>query len=192
MIAAAPKLRLDSKHRYWLGKDRKPGFTEICTAMGVIVPNDFYTESGRLEGNALHEWLQWLAKGKPERVPHPSIAGRVEGIKKFLRDTGFRIVGGEEPQYDPTTDSCCTPDLWGFIGSEKYVIDAKRGSPLPHHALQTAAQSLALHEFRPIRRAGLYLKDHGYRLRAHTDPADFNRWRSTAHAFHVAQNRRSI
>ena len=180
------KLRCDSKHRYYLGRTRKPGFTEICTAVGIIEPNRFYTDQGREEGISLSKWLLFLCQGAvPTRPPHPAIAARVEAIKSFIRDSQFRLVGGEVPQYDPKVDACCTPDIWGFIGTNKYVIDAKRGSPLPFHAVQTAAQAMAL-EFAPDHRAALYLGKNGKpKLVHHEDPNDFKVWRKACADYHL-------
>jgi hypothetical protein len=110
----------------------------------------------------------------------------VEQIKAFLRDSKFKIVGGETPQYDPKVDACVTPDLWGFIGEKRYVLDAKRGGPLPYHAIQTAAQAMAL-KFAPEHRATLYLRNGSYRLKAHEDAGDFKRWRSICKAYHAAK-----
>src|SRR3990167_9274251 len=139
-------IRLDvGTHTYWLGDRRVPGFSEICKETGITKENPFYTEQGRAEGIALHEWLGFLVRGKvPKEAPHPSIADRVEGIKAFIRDTGFGIVGGEVPQYDLVNDFACTPDLWGYIKGVSWIIDCKRGQKLAVHALQTAAQSIAL------------------------------------------------
>lgn len=176
-------VRIDDDHKYWIpgprGEERAGGYTEISTDLGIIKPNPFHTDDGREEGVALHLWLQFLVKGKePKTAPDPRIAGRVEGIKKFIRDTGFKIAGGEQPMYDPINRYACTPDLFGHIGKTAFVIDAKRGAKLPSHRLQTAAQTIALRAngFRAQKRAALYLRNGDYRLEEHTDSRDLARW----------------
>ena len=184
-------VRRDNKHRYWRpgpqGEVQVPGFTEVGKVMGIIEENDFHTAEGRERGVSLHKWLLFLAQGKaPTSHPDPRIAGKVEGIRKFMQDTKFQFAGGEEPAYDPCTNTACTPDLWGFIGSWFYVIDAKGGAKQSYHSIQTACQQLALtaNGFRIQKRAALYLKDNAYRLEPHSDYGDIDRWKHTAYMYH--------
>lgn len=188
METMTQEIKLDSDHRYFVGDKRVPGFTEICKSLGVIKDNNFYTDEGRDEGNALHQWMLFLAQGQePEAEPDPRIAGRVQGFRKFLADTGFQFKGGETPLYDPVSRFACTPDVWGGIYPHTYVIDVKRGAKLPWHVLQTAAQKLALgaYGFRAQKRASLYLKDGDYRLVQHEDEDDLKRWQALVTAYHA-------
>ena len=170
------------------GEKRVPGYSEICSDLGIVKENIYYTPEGREEGIALHSWLKFLASGmKPKSEPDPRIAGRVKGIEKFLKDTGFKISGGEIPVYDPINRFACTPDLYGHIGRTSFVIDAKRGAKLPSHRLQTAAQTIALRAngFRAQKRAALYLRDEDFRLDEHTDPMDLARWGIFVSTYHL-------
>lgn len=185
-------VRLDAYHKYWIpapgGEKQVPGFSEICLAMGVTRPNKFYTPQGRAEGEALHLWLGFLARGKvPSGAPDPRIAGRVAGIKKFIKDTGFKIMDGEQPIYDPSNRFACTPDMWGPIGKTAWVIDCKRGAKLDSHGLQTAAQKMALieNDFWPQKRGCLYLRDNDYRLHEHSDHQQELDWRAIVRAYHA-------
>jgi hypothetical protein len=179
---------MDDQHRYWIpGPKRVPGFTEICTDLGVIPPNPFYTAEGRDRGTALHVWLQFLIAGKrPSAPPDERIAERVKGIEKFILNSGFRPIGGEEPRYDPVSGVACTPDLWGFIGNWSYVIDLKSGAAQDYHPLQTACQQIALNAngFRAQKRAALYIRGKSPRLVLHSDNMDRTKW-----LFHVHQYR---
>lgn len=183
-------IRLDQDHIYWRpgisGEVKIPGFTEIVTALGVSKPNPYYTEEGRDKGTSLHKWLNILARGKTAKAePDPRIAGKVKGIEKFLRESGFKYAGGERPLYDPETQTACSPDLWGHLGLWSVVIDAKAGGKLKIHGLQTACQRLALiqNEFRPQKRYGLYLRYNGYRLVEHSDPRDDSMWKLAARCY---------
>ncbi len=183
------KVTLDAAHVYRVDGVIKPGFSEIKEAMG-IGKNDFYTDSGREEGVALHKWLYFLANGKTTtKKPDPRIEGRVEGIRKFLRESKFRIVGGETPLYNPQLDYCTTPDLWGFLNGRAVVIDAKRGAKERWHGMQTAAQMMALrvNKFAAIGRFGLYLRDGDYRLPEHDDRSDEHEWQVLVGAYHVVK-----
>ena len=181
-------IRIDENHLYWSGEKNVPGYSELCAAMGVTKPNPHFTAEGRAQGIALHEWLGFLIRGKePKTLPDLRIAGRVLGIKKFIRNSGFKFVGGEEPMYDPATGVACTPDIYGHMGFFAWVIDAKRGAKQKSHKLQTACQAIVLRAngFRAQKRGGLYLKDETYRLEEHSDPEDEVRWRAIAAGFHA-------
>lgn len=181
-------IRLDENHVYWRGTARVPGFTEICKNLGVIGDNPFYTEEGRAEGVAIHQWAIFLASGQePDESPDDRIAGRVEGYRKFLRESGFSFKGGEEPVYHSSLVYACTPDPYGDLNGVLSVIDIKRGSKEPWHPLQTAAQKMALasNGIFAQNRYGLYLMDGDYRLIPHTDKADEMRWTALVTAFHA-------
>lgn len=192
MSTTTYRVRCDENHIYWRmtpnGEVREPGFSEICGDLGVTKENKFYTKDGREEGVALHEWLLFLAQGnEPENNPDPRIAGRVEGVKKFIRESGFVFSGGEVALYEPTLGYCCTPDIWGHIGGIPYVIDAKGGAKKKFHKAQTAAQRLALRPsgFVAQKRAALYLMDGDYRLEGHDDVSDEVRWRALVMGYYA-------
>ena len=181
-------LTLDDNHKYAFSGVPVQGFTEIIGDLGITEPSRFYTEAGREEGIALHEWLLFLAQGQePSAPPDERIAGRVEGIRKFLRESKFSFQGGEEIMYHPGLVYACKPDLWGLINGRLSVIDAKRGAKQCFHVLQTAAQKLALaaNKIFCLDRFGLYLKDGDYRLEAHTDKTDEDRWKVIVAAYHA-------
>lgn len=186
-------LTINEAHEYHKDGVRIPGYSEICKDLGVTEANGFYTDDGRDQGTALHAWLLFLAQGNtPAADPEPEIAGRVEGIKKFLAESRFVFSGGEVPQFEPTYRYACTPDLWGHMGAFSVVIDAKRGAKLKSHALQTAAQKMALtaNGFMAQRRYSLYLRDGDYRLEPHEDKQDEARWKAIVSAYHAKQHYR--
>jgi hypothetical protein len=200
-------LTRDENHIYRLGTVRKYGFSEICASMRVGEEDcrgcrehslhthsaSFWTDDGKEQGKALHKWLLFLASGRDTDQPvEIELAGRVAAIRKFIKDTKFRLSFGETPQYDAATDTACTPDIWGYIGPWAWVIDAKRGAKMKIHELQTACQKIALasySRFHAQKRGSLYLMDNGdYRLVEHTDRADEQRWRAIAAAFHAKKS----
>lgn len=183
------QIRLDENHLYWVDDRSVPGFTQICTDLGVVRDNPFYTELGREAGTALHLWCNFLARGEePADPPDERIAGRVFAFRKFLKESGFKYIGGEEPQHERRLGYCCSPDLWGVIGARRAVVDIKGGGILKFHALQTAAQRLALASNGVLcqNRYGLYLRENGtYRLLAHEDESDELRWSAMVAAYYA-------
>lgn len=181
-------LTLSTDHKYAWNGQHVPGFSEICADLGVTEKNPFYTEAGREEGTLLHEWLLFLAQGQePADPPDPRIAGRVEGIKKFLVESRFKFEQGEEKVYHPILRYACTPDLVGQMAGSRCIVETKRGARLKSHQLQTAAQKLAI-EANGIYcrdRYALYLKDGDYRLEKHEDKLDMERWKTLPPAWHT-------
>lgn len=170
----------DENHIYRIDGIIKRGYSEILDLAG-FPKNPHWTEAGREEGTALSQWLLFLATGGvPESDPDPRIAGRVEGIRKFLSEHRFEFVGGETPLYCPTADICCTPDLWGNLDGVPALIEAKRGAAMKRHRLQTACQfmTLAENDFTPKARFALYLKDGDFSLIPHDDEEDFFCWQA--------------
>ena len=178
----------DENHIYRVDGIVKPGFSEIKESYGIGA-NAFYTEAGREEGTALHKWLLFLAQGKdPASDPDYRIAGRVAAIRKFLKETGFKIHGGEVPFHSTRGDFCCTPDLWGMFQGQAAIFEAKRGAKESWHVLQTAAQKIALQANGVFirERYNLYLKNDGtYRLDPHKDQSNEYDWLALAAAWHI-------
>lgn len=183
-------IRLDPvEHRYFLEDGREvPGFSAICKDLGVTAENRFYSEFGRDRGTSVHLWARFLAEGStPADEPDERIAGYVFAFKKFLSESRFHFEGGEHPVFHPGLFFACSPDLYGNMSGARCVIDIKTGAALPVHAAQTAAQKLALsaNGIQCRDRYGLYLKDGDYRLEAHADKADEDRWKVIVAAYHA-------
>ncbi len=185
-------VRLDSEHRYFIpgptGEVQRPGYSEICMAMGVTRPNPFYTSQGRERGVAVHAWGSFHAQGRTSTAdPDDRIKGRVEQVKRFLESSKFVLAGTERSMYDPVNGYCCTPDLYGSAGLWQWIIDLKTGGKQKSHALQTAAQKIALaaNGFRAQKRGAAYLRDDNYRLTEHDDAGDEARWKAIVLAYHI-------
>ena len=179
---------LDGNHIYWRpGGIRVPGFSEICQALGVTRPNKFYTESGRERGTAVHAWASHIAQGKTTATaPDARIADRVDAFRTFLDWSGFKTAVTEVPMYDPASNYACTPDLFGHMGVWAWVLDLKTGAKQKTHALQSAAQKIALaaNGYRAQKRGSVYLKSK-HKIDEHSDPQDEPRWRALVLAYHT-------
>ncbi len=183
-------IRLNAEtHTYFFGEKCIPGFSEICKDLGITKENPFYTESGKVEGKMLSQWLLFLAQGRTSKIePDPRILIRVEGIKSFLSESGFKLEFGEISQYDPVLNFACTPDIVGKINGCLVNIDAKRGANLKWHVLQLAAQKIALEAngVKIEKSFNLYLKkDGGYRLLERDTKDDESRWKSFIYSYHA-------
>ncbi len=179
----------EATHVYRVKNQIVPGYSEILDAMGYP-KNPFWTEEGRDEGKALHQWFAFLAKGQePEDEPDARIAERVWSFRQWLRSSKFVCVGAEIPQYEPTLGYACTPDLWGFIGKTPVLAECKRGAPMKRHRLQTAAQAIALEAngFPVSERYALYLTDSKPIPELHDDEEDFECWKTTVSAYNAKE-----
>lgn len=184
------KTTLSESHEYKVDGVAKPGFTHIAKSMGVIKENPFYTEEGREQGIALSKWSLFLAKKQePESEPDLRIAGRVAGFRKFMAESNFEFVGGEQPLYHPQLNFCGMPDLYGNLRGFSSVIDVKRGAKLKWHRLQLACYKMLLEEngFWPTKRYGLYLRDEGYSLVEYSDEEDEELWLAIVAGYYAVE-----
>lgn len=180
---------LDENHKYWIEGRQIPGHSEILEDLG-FKKNPYWTEEGRKKGIALHKWLLFYAQGnKTDDLPDPRIASKVEGIKKFFKENKFIFANGETPLNHVRLRYCVTPDLWGFFGNHRVVIELKNGNRMMRHRLQTAAQAIALEDnsFPNAQRYALYLKHYDYKLEMHTDEEDLPSWEAIVLAYHAKQ-----
>lgn len=139
----------------------------------------------------LSEWLLFLAQGKsPKTIPDLRILGRVNGIRKFLTESKFKLLFGEKPQYDPINRFAATPDIVGYFGKTLVNIDAKRGAKTKTHPLQLAAQKIALaaNGIRIQESYSLYLKEDDYRLAKQDTLKHEPRWRQFVSTWHLAKD----
>ena len=183
------KVECDPNHIYRVGGVIKPGFSEMCRAVG-FPDNPFWTEAAREEGVALHTWALFMAQGKkPIELPDPRIVRRVNGIRRFLTEHEFILKGGETPIWSPEFGFCCTPDIFGYLDGHAAVVEMKRGAKMKRHRLQTAAQVLALdtNGFAASKRFCLYLKDGGYDLVEHDDDEDFECFKAIVSGYHARE-----
>lgn len=165
-----------------------PSVTEILSWR--FPPNGFWTEEGRVKGTAVHDFALFLAQGNElAEPPDERIAGKVRGFRKFLEESCFKFVGGEERLFDPILGYCGKPDLWGSISGRTCLIDVKNGGKLKTHALQLAAYSNLLSQpwLKPQDRFGLYLKDDGYSLVKYDDKNDFHYWNALVLAYKAGE-----
>ncbi len=178
------EIKLDEKHVYTVGGQRKPGVNEILNL--YFPPCSFYSESGMQKGTARHSWYHALIQGlEIASDPDERIAGEVAGFRKFLAEVKPRYILGEVYLYDDALGFCGTPDLYCEIGGRFSCIDYKPANAQPRWKLQTAAyQTLLTANGHPVQdRYALRLLPGEYRLDAHKDAGDLSRWRAMVSGF---------
>jgi hypothetical protein len=159
----------------------------ICT--------DWYTDAGRDRGTIVHEITHLHDIGEliedelvPEYLP------RLTAYKKFLKDTGFKVLHSEVPRYHKTHRYAGTPDKVGEFGKYMAVIDLKSGDSKPWHSIQTAGQAELVKDNLSVilvKRFGLQLKTDGtYRLTEHYNRQDAGIWMACLSCFNWKRNHR--
>jgi hypothetical protein len=171
--------RLDDEHRYWLGKKRLFGVTEVIKSNGVMSGGDFYTELGREKGEAIHRACQLLFLDK---LDWSTIDGRILGYvlscTEYIAHSKFKPRRTEHSNYHPELGYGGTWDADGSsIQIDDFLFDLKSGKKEKWHGVQTSAyQELARVNGILIKRRGaLYLQPDGSmaKLYLHEDRNDF-------------------
>ena len=146
MIDPALFRKDEARHIYTLGRLILPSVTTILGELGLI--SDFYTEEGRIRGQAVHMACQYLDEGvldweslkATEDALSQPIGAYVKGWRRFCKDTGFKPRLIEVPFYHPDHLYAGTPDRVGTFPGDKYetILDLKTGAVPKWTALQTA------------------------------------------------------
>ena len=163
-----------------------PRVTEIIAAF--FPPSHFYTEAGRDRGSARHKAYQFLSEGDLDwDTVDPAILPQVRQFERFLADTGYQFKFNELRLTHPIMNYTGTMDTIGILGGKLVVIDYKPASFLPIVKIQTAAyRRLAVSNgYAVTERYSLHLGEDSYKLVAHTDIADENRWAALVAAYAV-------
>src|SRR5664280_679352 len=98
MAEASPALSLDeATHVYRLGRRELPGVTRALQQIDELdgIPRDILAAAARF-GKHVHKAIDLLNKGVlDEDALDPNLVPYVAGYKKFLRDTGARVIESE-------------------------------------------------------------------------------------------------
>jgi len=186
---APPELSFEPEsHRYYVQGVEIPGVTRIIDALFPHSGAQFYTDVARERGTAVHRACEYFLEGDlDESSLDERIAGHVEALRRFLRESGFVATHTEERVISSRYRFAGTLDLVGPLNGRNALIDFKTGEPLPQHALQTAAYQIAFEEMglgRIEDRFGLYLRGDGrYRLKKFENVMDRQMFLSGAAVF---------
>jgi len=142
------------------------------------IPPQVLKRAGEL-GTLVHLATALDAEGKlDEDSVDPEVAPYVAAWRKFLKDSGAKVLWSEQPMYHPLYGYAGTPDHGVKINGDVGILDKKTGIQSEADVVQTAAYySMVLHnEPRKYKqtlanRWALYLRKNGtYKLVRHNGP----------------------
>jgi hypothetical protein len=163
-----------------------PSCTQILQQSGFI-DSRWYTEEGRDRGHAVHALSDMDFRNRTDAI-NPTLAGYLEGRRRFVEDHNFVWEGGEQPLIGEI-GGCyygVTPDFYGHFRGKPYhpvIVEIKTYTVPEWVGLQTAAQEIALMQNGLIpkvfrgERLGLQLFDDGhYKVYPFWDWMDIQKW----------------
>lgn len=130
----------ESTHQYYTGTGRElPSVTKILGMLGIY-KSWYATEDHRFRGQAVHTACRLINTGQySEAGTHPKIVPYARAFQQFVLETGYKSIGGEEPMGSAELGYAGTPDDWGWVGDELWLIDLKSGVAPGLVGLQLAA-----------------------------------------------------
>lgn len=167
----------ESGHVYRYAGKIVPGVT---TALSVIEQGFARVDADLIErarqfGQHVHKAIELFNLGElDEDALDFALVPYLNGWKKFLADTGFKVTDGEIALYHPQLRYAGRADIRGTMRGTSWLIDLKSGAVPKTCGAQTSAYQAAFDGVRPRRRAALQLMPDRYNLIEHRDPADFS------------------
>lgn len=132
------------KHEYRLRGKLVDSVTQVLKGLGLI-ETDFFTAQTRIRGRAAHIGAQlieqggvdWASVKATEDALGAPVAPYIRGWERFLRETGWKSVKIEQPNYHPLYEYAGTPDRIGFWpDGQEGLLDIKTGAPQDWWSLQ--------------------------------------------------------
>jgi len=182
----AYKLEFIEESHIYLVDGRKRVSTTTLLKQNGLYGNilQFATDEHLWRGKAIHEAMEYYNKGTLDWSKlDPAIRPYISAFELFQKEKGFIPRGWELHLWHPVLDYTGTPDVWGDVGPEIWVMDYKSGVVPRGTGVQLAAYKslLIVNDLIPkdkiIRRVGIQLKSDGdYKLTPFNDPVDENIW----------------
>lgn len=156
-------------HSYTLDGRKLPTVTGVLASVGII-DTTFFTEEAAWRGSVLHKCCELDDLGKlDESSVDQSVAGRLQGWRKFKAETGFKATEIEKARYSKTFLYAGTPDRMGRIGKVNVLPDLKSGAHQDWHPIQLAAYAYFFPAPKAFHRVVVVLRDNGnFDLRVYT------------------------
>jgi len=173
----------EESHTYTLGGKPIVSATGLMKENGLYGQLDFVTDEHLWRGKMIHEMMEMHHQGILDVAKlEDEIRGYHRAWLKFVGETGFRPLGFEKKMFHPVLKFGATPDVWGLVATELWILDYKHGIVQNSTAIQLALYQLALINSgeieptgRPIKRVGIQLKaDGNYTLKPFLDDNDLN------------------
>jgi hypothetical protein len=183
-------------HRYTLNGTVIPGITSVLDKTGFVDKTWFTPESAN-RGRAVHAACQYLIEGALDwDSVHPDILPRVQAFGKFLDGVRPELILAEQPLYSTTWKFGGTPDLVLRIRGLNAIVDIKSGRSGLAAMLQTAAQSILVHERKGIACTLRYALEltaaGGFRVVQHVNPGDTTMFLNALAMIHRRVNEKEL
>lgn len=172
MLTESPNCEFDSAtHTYRIDGEVVPSVTQVLKEAGFI-DTRWYTEAGRARGEYIHLITELSDRGiLLERQVDEEYRGYLAAWRKFLRDTGAKVVENECRVWNTVLKYAGTMDRLVIWNKCDWIGDIKGGGVGKWECIQTAAYAGARDPRRPPpKRFAIRLKPNGsYSLREHKD-----------------------
>ena len=164
-------------HTYVMDGVNLPSVTTVLSNSGII-DSRWFTKSATDRGSKGHQATEFydegsLNEGELDEQLKPYLAA----WKRFLVDTGTKIIDIEKVVYHPKYLYAGTVDRVALMDGEPCILEIKAGKPTKWHPLQTSAYQQCMKEKTNgahLRRIIVYLSPDNYKLKEHTnDVEDF-------------------
>lgn len=184
-------------HTYAVDGNVLPSVTQIIRDAGLYPWGNDSTDANYYmeRGLAVHAACRYWDEGRldPHEELDPEVEPRLDAYKKFLKDSGARVLMNETPMYHPAMRYAGTLDRLFVWNNDLWLVDLKAGGHVPAYCVQTAAyldmlqsiplgidlyEKLAGWDRLQVLRAGLHLAGDGtYKVEMHADHTDISTFR---------------
>jgi hypothetical protein len=132
-------------HTYRIDGQVVPSVTQILKDVGLINTR-FYDDYGADRGSKVHLAVHYYDMGElDEDTLDPALVPYLDGWKKFLKDTGWKVERSEDPIWHQSLLYAGTFDkVMRMSDKEKAVVDVKSGAVEPAVRIQLSAYAEAL------------------------------------------------
>lgn len=194
-MAAFPKIQFDEPaHRYTVAGVVRPSVTQVLSVLDEYagVDRELLERAARF-GRNVHAAVDLFNRGVLDLADlDPALRPYLAGWRKFLKDTGARVIHSEFRVWHPTLHYCGTADValeWGG----PILCDLKSGIVPKSVGSQVAAYAKAdnEHGFRARRRICVQLKPDAYKMIPLKSPGDFERFVSCLNVWRTRNARLS-
>lgn len=168
----------EEDHSYWVAGKRVVNVTRVLADLTDFSRIDPETlERARQEGLAAHRMVELDCAAELDVDALPDwLLPRFAAWRRFLKETGFKVIDSERRLYHPKYGYAGTSDLLGWMDDRLTLIDIKRSLYAGRViGLQLAGYALLREQSkeRVRRRYALLLNENGnYRMEEFNDPND--------------------
>lgn len=186
----------EETHTYRAGGRKIPSVTTVLYHMLYkeeleCIPRDAL-EAARDFGVHVHLACDLFNAGQlDEESLSPALVPYLEGYKKFLAESGAKVIASEKRLFNPTYGYAGTVDIECDWRNKIWSIDLKSGYVPWTVGLQTAAYAEAS-DTRPKRRGCLRLLPNDYKFIECKDPADFQRFNAALVTFKFKNSHKEL